>query len=60
MQTARRPRSLALLKAGNSIAAKIAMIAITTRSSIKVNALAVRVFIFPSSSVVVNSGVLYH
>src|SRR6185437_12580535 len=30
-------RSFALLKAGNSIAAKIAMIAMTTKSSIKVN-----------------------
>ena len=33
-----RARSLALLNAGNSIAAKIPMMAITTSNSIKVNA----------------------
>ena len=35
----RQARFLAELKAGNSIAAKIAMMAMTTRSSIKVKAL---------------------
>lgn len=39
MQTVRLAFSLALAKAGNSIAARIAMIAITTSNSIKVNAL---------------------
>ena len=36
-QTVDLPLSRALFSAGNSIAAKIAMMAITTRSSIKVN-----------------------
>src|SRR6516162_4975976 len=38
-QTARRPRSLAELRAGSRRAASIAMIAMTTSSSISVNAL---------------------
>src|ERR1043166_398702 len=38
MQAARRPLSLALASAGNNNAARIAMMAITTRSSIKVKA----------------------
>ena len=39
LQTARLAVSFDLAKAGNSIAAKIAIIAITTNSSIKVNAI---------------------
>ena len=38
MQEIRIARSFALLKAGNNIAAKIAMMAMTTNSSIKVKA----------------------
>src|SRR5882762_4451796 len=37
-QAMRFPRSLALARAGSNMAARIAMIAITTNSSIKVNA----------------------
>jgi hypothetical protein len=42
MQAACRPFSLAWAKTGNSIAARIAIIAMTTSSSISVNALLAR------------------
>ena len=37
MQLARLPRSLALANVGNNMEARIAMMAITTRSSMRVN-----------------------
>src|SRR5437899_10659722 len=49
MHFAHRPRSFALASAGNSIAARIAIMAITTSNSIKVNAFLGRDWILPQA-----------